>query len=86
MESNYLGVKSSVWPLPGQYRTRGFHFSTRANTEEPKDFTSQQGQILKNPRISLLNKGNTEEPEDFTSQQGQILKNPRISLLDKNNY
>jgi ABC-type transport system involved in Fe-S cluster assembly fused permease/ATPase subunit len=29
--------------------------------------------ILKNPRISLLNKG-------------LILKNPRISLLDKKNY
>ncbi len=28
------------------------------NTEEPEDFTSQQGQILKNPRISLLDENN----------------------------
>jgi hypothetical protein len=39
--------------------------------EEAKDFTSGQEQLLKNLRISLLNKGNTEEPEDFTSQQLQ---------------
>ncbi len=69
-----------------------------ANTEEPKDFTSGQEELLKNLRISLLNKGNTEEPEDFTSQQLQywktqgfhfstraILKNPRISLLNNCN-
>jgi hypothetical protein len=35
--------------------------------EEAKDFTSGQGQLLKNLRISHLDKSNTEEPEDFTS-------------------
>jgi ABC-type transport system involved in Fe-S cluster assembly fused permease/ATPase subunit len=30
----------------------------RAILKNPEDFTSQQGQILKNPRISLLDKNN----------------------------
>ncbi len=57
----------------------------KGNTEEPEDFTSQQGQILKNPRISLLDKNNYWRTQGFHFSTRAILKNPRISLLNNCN-